>query len=191
MGIGIDGRIGLNFDKHRTTHRSVNKLVYFWEGLKKVVCMAQPKVMDFSTQMNTEEGGNTVTIYDNKHPLNSRDSVLLAMNINTYLGADCKVWKSAKHPDASRVYEPQKSHDNLLEWLTFTGYGIALERGFKGHGKKLYQGKGPFVISLKNPSKHHRVYLHIDGEHFFLTNPREIKVSLSNYTSDFKTVINK
>ena len=33
--IGIDARIGLGFDKNRSTIRCVNKLVYAWEGLKK------------------------------------------------------------------------------------------------------------------------------------------------------------
>jgi hypothetical protein len=47
--------------------------------------------------------------------------------------------ESAKHPDVSHVYKPQKAYDNLLEWLTFTEYGIALE--FQGNRKKLLHGK--------------------------------------------------
>jgi hypothetical protein len=60
MVIGIDCRIGMNVDKHRTMHRSVSNLVYFWEGIKKVLFMAQ--LMDFGTRRNTREAGNTVTL---------------------------------------------------------------------------------------------------------------------------------
>jgi predicted GNAT family acetyltransferase len=50
----------MNVDKHRTMHRSVSNLVYFWEGIKKVLFMAQ--LMDFGTRRNTREAGNTVTL---------------------------------------------------------------------------------------------------------------------------------
>ena len=33
--IGIDARIGLGFDKNRSKHRCINKLIYAWEGIKK------------------------------------------------------------------------------------------------------------------------------------------------------------
>ncbi len=35
--IGIDARIGLGFDKSRSTNRYVNKIVYAWEGIKKFI----------------------------------------------------------------------------------------------------------------------------------------------------------
>ena len=35
--IGIDARIGLGFDRNRSSHRIVNKLIYTWEGIKKFV----------------------------------------------------------------------------------------------------------------------------------------------------------
>lgn len=36
MSIGVDGRIGLGFDKHRTKYAFCNKAVYCWEGFKKL-----------------------------------------------------------------------------------------------------------------------------------------------------------
>jgi Diacylglycerol kinase accessory domain/Diacylglycerol kinase catalytic domain len=35
--IGVDARIGLGFDRSRSTNRILNKLVYAWEGIKKFV----------------------------------------------------------------------------------------------------------------------------------------------------------
>lgn len=37
--IGIDARIGLGFDKKRTKSRFCNKVVYAWEGVKKLCCV--------------------------------------------------------------------------------------------------------------------------------------------------------
>lgn len=36
FSIGIDARIGLGFDKHRTKSQLGNKCVYCWEGMKKL-----------------------------------------------------------------------------------------------------------------------------------------------------------
>ncbi len=36
MSVGVDARIGLGFDKSRTTSALGNKCVYCWEGFKKM-----------------------------------------------------------------------------------------------------------------------------------------------------------
>ena len=36
---GIDSRIGLGFDFKRTSSRCCNKLMYGWEGMKKICCI--------------------------------------------------------------------------------------------------------------------------------------------------------
>ncbi len=35
MSVGVDARIGLGFDKHRTKSSFINKIIYCWEGFKK------------------------------------------------------------------------------------------------------------------------------------------------------------
>lgn len=35
MSVGVDARIGLGFDKNRTSSAIGNKCVYCWEGFKK------------------------------------------------------------------------------------------------------------------------------------------------------------
>ncbi|KRX04589.1 ATP-NAD kinase-like domain [Pseudocohnilembus persalinus] len=41
MSFGVDARIGLSFDRKRTTTRCVNQLVYAWEGIKQM-CIKTP-----------------------------------------------------------------------------------------------------------------------------------------------------
>lgn len=36
MSVGVDARIGLGFDRNRTTSALGNKCVYCWEGFKKM-----------------------------------------------------------------------------------------------------------------------------------------------------------
>ena len=38
FSIGYDARVGFGFEKKRSGHRCWNKLLYFWEGLKKNMC---------------------------------------------------------------------------------------------------------------------------------------------------------
>ena len=49
--MGIDARIGLGFDKRRTSSRSCNKMVYAFEGLKNFWCTKQLKVKSFVKKM--------------------------------------------------------------------------------------------------------------------------------------------
>lgn len=187
FGIGLDGKIGMSFEKHRTTHRSLNKLVYLWQGIKNVGFRSYAKIMDYCNSMKSYEEAESTMIFDSEHPLPGKDSVLLAMNIRTYLGGDCVVWDTATRDlQAQNKHLPQKSNDGILEWLTFSAYGLAVERGVQGHGKRLHQGRGPFVISLKSSEKHKKVYFQIDGEHFYMKNPKEIRISLSKYSKELR-----
>jgi hypothetical protein len=38
FGIGLDGEISQAFEKKRTSYRCCNKLVYGWEGAKRILC---------------------------------------------------------------------------------------------------------------------------------------------------------
>ena len=39
---GVDARIGLGFDKNRTSSRYMNKFIYGWEGFKKFFIKTLP-----------------------------------------------------------------------------------------------------------------------------------------------------
>lgn len=38
FSLGYDARVGFGFDKNRSKSRCLNKVIYFWEGLKKIIC---------------------------------------------------------------------------------------------------------------------------------------------------------
>ena len=65
LSLGYDARVGFNFDKKRTTNRCCNKLVYFWEGLKKNCCRKTLSVdgflESFSIYEDTEQSFNEQT----------------------------------------------------------------------------------------------------------------------------------
>lgn len=48
--IGLDAKIGLDFDKNRTKSRFLNKLVYGWEGLKNF-CLPQKGIKSVIEKM--------------------------------------------------------------------------------------------------------------------------------------------
>lgn len=66
FSIGIESRIGLGFDKHRTGSALANKMWYTWEGLKKMCCCSTTKkireIVDRVTCVE-EKGGREEVIF--------------------------------------------------------------------------------------------------------------------------------
>ncbi len=60
FSIGIESRIGLGFDKKRTSSVFVNKMYYGWEGIKKMCFAGQTKkirdIVDYMTTLDKETG---------------------------------------------------------------------------------------------------------------------------------------
>ena len=46
FSVGVESRVGLGFDKKRTTVGCCNKTVYFCESLKKLCCIRTSKIKD-------------------------------------------------------------------------------------------------------------------------------------------------
>jgi hypothetical protein len=58
MGFGQDARIGIGFEKLRTTNKSVNDCIYVWEALKKMCCLSNldpNKRMDYLAVVDEQE----------------------------------------------------------------------------------------------------------------------------------------
>eukprot|EP00923_Selenidium_pygospionis_P021138 GHVN01036412.1.p1 GENE.GHVN01036412.1~~GHVN01036412.1.p1 ORF type:complete len:137 (-),score=7.72 GHVN01036412.1:436-846(-) len=51
FSMGVESRIGIGFDKRRTTSKFGNKWAYFTEGLKKSFLSSTPKVEDLINSM--------------------------------------------------------------------------------------------------------------------------------------------
>jgi len=84
----------------------------------------------------------------------------------------------------------QEIDDGKLEFYTFSNlFELGCEKVIGGgYAKKIHQSTGPFLLKFKPiiansvADKEQRIYLKVDGEHYHIVNPRELKISLhSNY----------
>jgi diacylglycerol kinase (ATP) len=189
FSIGLDARIGLGFDKHRTTKKCCNKLVYAWEGFKKLCCcLKTPRVPELVD--NITEFDNKV-IVDNSNPnlaLPKDTSVLLALNIRTYAGGDNYVWEKAR-TGPGKQWVKQSANDGNLEIMTFVGkIGLGLEqiKCTQGQARKLYQGTGPYFINFSQTSN--KCYMQIDGEYYYVEKPKYISVELWERSKEIKVL---
>lgn len=194
FSIGVDARIGLGFDKKRSSSKACNRCIYLWEGLKKVCCMSTHHVQEVITTM--VEGDDQV-IFTNEDLDLSNPSVFVALNCKTYGGGDHQIWERAttsKHYTnkyGNREFRPQSTGDGLLEFLVFPySISLALEqtRLTDGQGRRLYQGPGPFKLDLRKPyaSTKERVYMEIDGEYFYVIDPVSVTISLADISLERK-----
>ena len=70
FSIGLESRIGIGFDKNRTSNATCNKICYGWEGLKKMMyccccCIVSPtkKVKEVVQYVSTIEEGKEVVLF--------------------------------------------------------------------------------------------------------------------------------
>jgi diacylglycerol kinase (ATP) len=190
FSIGVDARIGLGFDKRRSKSKTINRCIYGWEGIKKMCCLATPHIQEVVTSM-TE--GDSKVIFTNEDADLENPSVFLAMNCRTYGGGDNYIWDKAKPSQHSRLrgrnsdFTEQSTGDGLLEFLVFPySVSLALEQVklTNGQAQRLYQGRGPFKLDLRPPHASDRVYMEIDGEFFYVTQPESVMISLADVSRE-------
>lgn len=185
FSVGLDARIGLGFDKRRTNYKACNKLMYCWEGFKKICCLPLPRIAEIVT-----------AFYDGDEPvfdsavatgfLPKNTAVLLALNTPTYGGGEHFVWNCSKNSLKTQNYQDSSTRDGMLEFMAFRGaYGLALEQFpcTKGRSHRFHQGRGPFEINFESES---RVYMEIDGENFCVVNPKKMVIRLSDISAENK-----
>ncbi len=66
FSLGVESRVGLNFEKRRTNHYLTNKCCYGWEGVKKMFCCCTSttkmnQVIEFVSK--TDEKGNESVLF--------------------------------------------------------------------------------------------------------------------------------
>lgn len=88
FSIGLDARIGLGFDKKRSKNKYKNRMIYCWEGLKKMCCLPVPRVKRITTSLVEEETKYIFNNSENTGQLPADTTVLLALNSRTYGGGD-------------------------------------------------------------------------------------------------------
>lgn len=53
FSIGVESRVGLGFDKKRTSNIFCNKCIYFCEGVKSLCCKKTLKIKDIVDYVST------------------------------------------------------------------------------------------------------------------------------------------
>ncbi len=170
FSIGVESRIGLGFDKKRTTSAFCNDLCYGWEGFKKLCCFCTSKtkkirdVIDFVSTKDIESGNERIIFATDKsipseHYLHGNPVSFVVSNINSMMGGKAKFWESGKGKDMG-IADPdgrvrQLSHFNFKEevahdddHLEFDTVSSIIHLLF-GKGRRIAQEKGPFTIHFK------------------------------------------
>lgn len=188
FSVGLDARIGLGFDKHRTTKKCCNRFFYAWEGFKKMCCCVKTAtVPELISRIIKQE--NTVIVDNTTDDAMAEDtSVILALNIRTYGGGEHYVWDKARSLP-HKQWEKQSPSDNKIELLTFEGkmsLGLEQIKCTQGQARKLDQSEGPFRIEFNETSA--KAYMQIDGEYYYLEKPKQISLKLWDKSPEIKVL---
>lgn len=186
FSVGIESRIGLGFDKKRTTSTIGNKIRYGIEGIKKLFTKT-PRIGDV---MDSCTGGDKSVIFstDPSSPelLRGNPISLIFLNINSFAGG-CDLWKVSSrrglvNGDKKASFDPQSAGDQKLEVLTYKRLmGLSLEQSknriLGGNGLRVGQFGGPMTLNFKKDLDGKRTYLQVDGEFFCLEHTESVTIS--------------
>jgi len=181
--IGVESRIGLGFDKRRTSSKVCNDVCYGWEGLKKLVCcygqQRTHRIRELIHHVSTLNGDSETLLFaasedsskpGDHHYLTGNPVSLVCTNINSMMGGRTNVWASGRGKDLglkdsqgktlahsdSKLKEHSSHDDDHLEFSTVQ----SVIRLALGSAQRVAQDKGPFVIKFREPmefAKKHRV----------------------------------
>lgn len=216
FSMGVESRIGIGFDRHRTKSKFWNKYQYVKEGIKKSIFKKTPLVDDVAASMVSmsrvnldSAGGNKglerelfyealadfeaeeddlifSTTETGNQPCLRGCASLIALNIPSW-GSGNDIWANAVNRSALRHHDVEKSKtmleaqqvmgDQKLEFLSFkNAQSLGIEAAFKGNGRRIHQGRGPWKIAFKPLNSTTRAYFQVDGEFFIMTKPRYIGI---------------
>ncbi|CAD8169782.1 unnamed protein product [Paramecium octaurelia] len=205
FSIGVDARIGYGFDKNRTAYQCCNKVVYCWEGFKKMF-LKTPKMnqsIETLEYLDDNDDMQNKLLFKTQENAGQRDSItipgnpinLLCLNINSYAGGLKNIWMNAQYEEGYKKYDfhPPSFSDGVLEFLSFNSIlGIGSERILPGQATRLSQTKGPIKLNFKK-NEPLRTYFQIDGQYYSITNPISVSIRSCQQLSHGKirVLINK
>ncbi|CAD8102521.1 unnamed protein product [Paramecium sonneborni] len=205
FSLGVDARIGFGFDKNRTDNQFCNKIVYCWEGFKKMF-LKTPKInqsIETLEYFDDHDQMQSKLLFKTTQNIGQRDSItipgnpinLLCLNINSYAGGLKNIWMNAQYENGYKKYDfhPPSFSDGVLEFLSFNSIlGIGSERIIPGQATRLSQTKGPIQLTFRK-NEPLRTYFQIDGQYFSITNPISVSIRSCQQLSQGKirVLINK
>jgi diacylglycerol kinase (ATP) len=188
FSLGIESRIGLGFDKKRTTSTSLNKAMYVWEGFKKLITRT-PRVTEIIDSLVETNHGRVIfsTAQSELDPhIQGTPVSMIFLNIPSFAGG-CDLWLKAKKlalasADRELLKINQACGDGKVEILTYRSLvGLSLEQAkgtfLSGNGRRLAQESGPLQVNFKPDLANKRTYMQIDGEFFTLDHPEYVKIN--------------
>jgi diacylglycerol kinase (ATP) len=184
FSLGVESRIGFDFDGSRTSKRSLNKAVYAWMGYKRLV--DHKSYIGKHLEMCSDGNETLFTAIETSKLVPSllgNPSSLIFLNINSF-AAGLDVWGAAsklgvRNPRRSE-FDPQNAGDGKLEVLAFHSLlGLAAERLRRrnGNGYRIGQSRGPFVLKFRDIGSFFRVYMQVDGEYYQVEKPESVEIS--------------
>jgi len=212
FSVGLDGRMGFGFDKHRTNSRMCNLGVYIYEAFKKTLpCNPQQRITQFVGRLyaGTSAEGTCIfdtTELDDSSPTTPRTPrlvtekprLLVVLNIASYGGGSAHFWKGAKRLGVDRPVDPQLLHamddpgDGKLEVVSVRNLPtVALDpvahyTSFVGP-KRIFSG-APLFMTFKDSEEADCIaFCQIDGEFYKLVNPESASV---NYDQHVRVLYN-
>ena len=185
FSIGVESKVGLDFDKRRTKAKLLNKLVYATQGLKnyggsnkKIDSVLESCTEDADLLFVTDAGSGSPSLRG--HP-----SSLLFLNINSFAGG-LNPWPHATHTGLrprmkSKTFGDQATGDGKIEVMTYRSLGtIGGEQmrmgALTGHARRVAQSRGPFLLRFKKLPNKGRVYMQVDGEYYAVEHPRSVRI---------------
>jgi diacylglycerol kinase (ATP) len=186
FSFGLDARIGLGFDKHRTAVKCCNRLRYGWEGLKKMCCCVRTAKVNEMVRRVTG-GGRVIFDSESGSGMGEDTAVLLMLNVRTYGGGENYVWEKAR---AGRErWEKQSMSDQKIEMMTFQGklsLGLEQVKCTQGQARRVEQGSGPFEIEFEDSQE--KCYMQVDGQYFYLERPLRASLNLWEKSADIRVL---
>ncbi|EER04109.1 diacylglycerol kinase, epsilon, putative [Perkinsus marinus ATCC 50983] len=196
FSIGVESRIGLGFDKHRTKSKLLNKAVYVVEGTKKLTFTRTPPIPDLISSATcpsivdqpSGEDRNIFTtnaVGERSHLIGNPVSIIM-LNIPSIMGG-CDIWSKSRKigirndTQSGLLDKLQDPGDGKFEMLSYdTLFGLSAEQlrisPFAGNGHRLYQGGGPVVLQFKALNDSIRAYFQVDGEYYMCKHPSTMTI---------------
>jgi diacylglycerol kinase (ATP) len=119
FSLGVESRVGLGFEKSRTGNAVCNKIVYFYEGLKKMCCKKTLRIKDALDYVTVKSfNGDEEIIFassktkDCPKYLSGNPVTLVCTNINSIMGGRANLWEEGKERKIGLVNAVDKQITN-------------------------------------------------------------------------------
>jgi diacylglycerol kinase (ATP) len=186
FSIGIESKIGMGFDQHRTHSQMLNKGVFAVEGAKNMVKPIR-RIKDTVTECSNGDGivFSTDDTRTEIPVLRGNPVSLIFLNINSF-ASGCDLWNDATASGLVNVepveFDSQSPGDGKLEVMSYqslTALGWEQVRRMMSwapsFGQRVAQLKGEIQLTF-NPNVSEPIYAQIDGEFYQLDSPTKITI---------------